>query len=184
MKTKNEVIKKKAGEAFIPLSESRAAHINYADIKKRVLKRFSNNEYDQLDQDLLSYNLNKSFISDFFRQEGFTILRFALIDALDTRPMEFLCKNVPVDVLKDILSSQDYDILKSFLISQAGLEDLGWYDENVKERQIEKFKCLLKIDQEGVRYFMERNRQDHYMRHRIKENFSDVVSEKRSLSAK
>lgn len=184
MKATHEVVEKKTGKVFIPLSEASLASLNYADIKKRVLKRFSNHEYAQLEQDLLSYRFNKSFISDFFRQEGFTILRFALIDSLDTRPMEFLCKNVPLDVLRDILSSQDYDVLKSFLMTQAGLEDLGWYDASVKERQIEKFKYLLKIDQEGIRDFMEKNQQERYMTDNIKENFSMFVSEKRSFSVK
>ena len=166
---------KKNHSSELIFSQSSNVRLDYTKMKKTILRRFANEEFDRLDQELAAYKLSRSDILGFFSEEGQPIFNSAMSGCASELPLQFLYDHVPVECLKMILEKESYKILSTFLQNQAYIESLGWYNGNVKENQIKKFKFLLSIDKDGVIDFMKQNENQPYMTTEIKENFSIVL---------
>jgi hypothetical protein len=171
---------KQAGVAFTPLQNARNT-VDHEKMRKKILKRFANEEYEQLNQDLVEYGIDKRVISTFFLDQGYSVLDSALSGSASVLPMKFICKNVPLDYLKIVVEQNNYAVIENFLRSQCYMEKLKFYNENVKNTQVEKLEYLLAIDKEGVMEFMERNKNMPYVTCEIKENFLRAVNSKKSI---
>jgi hypothetical protein len=130
--------------------------IKCTELKKRVLHRLSKGEYEQLKSDLQSYELVGERLSQFFLQEGEEILKWSLIKAINAKPLNFLVESIPKITLLTVLSQKGFKILKSFLRAQVKLERLGWYDQEIEEVQVAKFKVLLAVNNKLITLFMEK----------------------------
>jgi hypothetical protein len=129
--------------------------LKLADIKKNISMYFNKGEYKQLRNYLRACRLTKGQFAYFFLQEGHDILKWSLVNAVSDEPLKFLIETVPAPALLVVLSKNEYAIFKSFLRTQVGLEDLGWYDHEVEKIQTSKFKALLGLNKEAVTAFME-----------------------------
>jgi hypothetical protein len=136
--------------AYLPLQNQNKTMPTFEQIKKKILIRFSKNEYEQLQQELQHYDLTKKDIEDLFRAKGNAILGWAVIFGQNSEALKFLVRNVPNAILKELFSENDYEMLKTFCLKEKGLEVRGFYNENSKNTQIEKFKLFLEIDAKGV----------------------------------
>ena len=177
--TKEESLTKEVESTFGAFfSAEPVLKLRYVDIRKRVLQRFNEDAYAQLKQDIQSYGLTTDGVGKFFLKEGRFLLRWALIDATSNKPLKFFKEEVPTQALQKVLSQDDFSVFKSFLLVQAGLEKMGWYNKVKEERQIEKFKALLAIDSEGITNFVEKNTTNkNIVSDRIKENFDNVLKQ-------
>lgn len=127
----------------------------FRKISKRVFKRFFAGEYQELENDLVLYRLTKEQITDFFLAEGHSILNWAIVSALNAKPLAFLSKIVDRLTLKKVLLSDDLTILQDFLFAESGLERGGVENyEEVKASQIEKIRLMLDIDRETLEGFI------------------------------
>lgn len=163
---------------FTPLHTSKQKP-GFSAIKKQILQRFRQEEYEQLAQDLFSYGLSRSYIESFFLEEGHPILSWALIGVSTIDPLLFLYKNVPKEILQELLSYKNFSILETFLFGQSGIEDLGWYDATRQKYQIEKFKILLAIDETQVQKFMVDNSYKSFVTQNIQSNYSTALNQYR-----
>lgn len=80
---------------------------------------------------------------------------------------------IPLDTLQSVLRKDNYDVLRSFLRSQVGLEKLNWLKPEDEKCQITKFNALLNIDHQGIEKFMDKNASDeNIISDKIKSNFN------------
>jgi hypothetical protein len=128
----------------------------YSKMKMQLLERLSKKEYLELEADLSVYHLGNQAISNFFLQEGTSVLNWAVTTSPYADSLEVLCRIIPIADLKIALHSRDCFVLRSFLGTEACMEESNPQDANQPVR-INKFKLLLSIDKEGVQDFMQAN---------------------------
>lgn len=127
--------------------------------------------FEQYKQDL---------IKEFFLEEGFAILKWTVVYISNPKVFSFLVDKLPRSILKDLLETNDFEILKGFLRTEAGEEKFGQKEQ--QQFRIDKFKLLLKIDAEWVKKFMDTHRDAKYFTKKIAEDFE--IAQKETLAKK
>ena len=96
---------------FTPLKEG-LGQLNYSKIRRKVLECFSKNNYELLEKEL--QNFSKPQLENFFAREGRILLKHA-IDQSNSKAITFIIDNIPSTTVKEVLSKDNFSILKQFL---------------------------------------------------------------------
>lgn len=141
---------------------------NFLQLKRQMLNRMVKDEYEGL---TISFNfLTPQQKIDFFTQEGYDLLHYAISMAQDLKALSFICKNIPGAVLKTVLGLHDFSILTSFLNAQCIMENYLGIGNIDRLCRISKFNAMWQIDPEGIMDFVSTNSDMPYMSTFIKKD--------------
>ncbi len=127
-------------------------HPSYRKMKKQVLQCFRDDKFDALNEEFKKYD--ESVIREFYEEQGFCILLFAVLCHKDTKALDFVTRTAPLDVLTTHLKHEDCNILNSFLLSQRADEKDAPREPNWEKITAHKFDLLLGINKEIITRFM------------------------------
>ena len=147
-------------KAFTPLRASKAK-INHAVIKKQLINCFHKGYYTRLKSDIASYNLTQKDIEIFFEKEGPAVLSWAIVSDPKAASLDFLCEQFsPALIKKVIFSARGTNLVKTFLSSQCGFEEIGFDTPDERASRICKFISLLNLAPTDVQEFITRADKD------------------------
>lgn len=141
----------KNSSTFITLSKPHSAAV-----RKSWIQRCSNEDYDQLRKDLLSWQQKGLKLVDFFRKEGLTILDWA-ISYPNAKALRFICENISQELIKDTIMKDNFYLLNKFLLVEAGLETRGLTTRERLNNRLEKAGLLLMLGPEVQQYMGEKS---------------------------
>lgn len=147
----------------------KAKEITYAFSKaqKKVMNAVQTGNIEQLRFLFVQYG--RDIVNEFFLKEGFGILKWSIAYVKDSSVFDFFVSNLPIKMLRTFLRENDYEIIESFLMAEAGKEMFNQFVQ--RENRIAKFKLLLKIDEESIKWFMTKHSGDKYVTEKIKDDF-------------
>lgn len=179
METSEKIIKQvrfadgvKNNDTYIPLAKPRTAAL-----RKLWLQRSRKKEYEQLEKDLLSYQKKGLTVKKFFSREGDTLLDWAITNTPSAKSLEFICENIPSDLIQEKLSKGKYSLLNTFLIGEADMEEYGEIDRENLRNQLQKIRLLLMIDPEGVGAVLRESLSTGRIREEIKAGIEHILLE-------
>lgn len=147
---------------------------NFLQLKRQMLNRMVKDEYEGLK---ISFNfLTPQQKIDFFIQEGYDLLHYAISIAQDLKALSFIFNNIPGEVLKAVLRLHNFSILTSFLNAQCIMENYLGIDNIDRQCRISKFNAMWKMDPEGIMDFVSTNSDMPYMSTFIKKDL-EVATE-------
>jgi len=113
----------------------------------RVLKFFAAKDFDGLERQL---NLcTEDQLKELFEQKGYAILHATTLKP-HALAINFLAQKVPNYLTKMALSANNYELVRTYLIGETGLDKSGKSNETDRQLRREFFKAFLEIDKEGV----------------------------------
>lgn len=151
-----------------------------AYIRKLWMQLSTANEYASLDRILTLAKEQGFSTEDFFLKEGRLLLNWAIVIQADFKPFEFICSNVIKTAIANILSQDNFSIIKTFLIGESGLDDSHLTSSMTLKYRIEKFKLLLIIDAETkvkLRSFMEQTVEEKKLSKEVKNSIREAIIE-------
>lgn len=159
---------------FTPLRASKAK-ISHAIIKKQLINCLHKGYYTRLKNDIDSYNLSPKDIEAFFEKEGSAVLSFALVSAPNAVSFDFLCEQFAHALIKKAIFSakgtkRAATVVGDFLLSQSGLEEMGFDSPEQRSIRICKFISLLKFDPTSTQEFITHADKD-YVTDKIRKDF-------------
>lgn len=125
---------------------------NFSKMKDQVLLYLHEGKYDETSEYLKVYMPQE--ISEFYYAKGKILLSWAINYSTNSKSMEFLIRNMPRDLVEEILSKNDFSMLVCFLGSQSHLDQLNSYNA---EEMIKKIKILLNFNCSKITQAIEDN---------------------------
>jgi hypothetical protein len=143
-------------------------------IRKQVFDALRNEQYPQLKIELKQWGADK--VSEFFIREGAAILDWAIFTK-KAAPLFFLYEVMPSEMLKNLLSKDDWELLRGFLMSESGMEKLKIPSAESRYERIKKFTALLTIGEDKLKNFIEANENEDYMTDLIRNDFRIAIDQ-------
>ncbi len=144
---------------YTPLKKSTGT--SFARLRKQLIKKLESNDLETLEKEIKSFS--EQLIIQFFETEYPAIFHWLLTISSNTSSFEFVLKMFPLDIFQEKFRENNFLFLTSFLNSRAGMDSLGLLSSEMRALDIERFKLLLKIDPEGIKSFMEKNKEARFM---------------------
>ena len=160
----------KSNKEYTPLKKTRA-ELAYSKTKNHLLKKFKENQIEQLEQEFITTAPEKSFIEDFFKQESHAIIHWLLISSSNNRSFEFISTVIPHDIFKYKLRDEKFALLRRTLSGRAYIEEQQGLTMQERELDRDRFGFLIKIDPDGIEEFMEKNKNEFFMKQSILEDY-------------
>ena len=108
-------------------------------------------------------------VTEFYYTMGKILLSWAINYCISSGSMEFLIKNMPRELIEEILTQNDFSMLVCFLGSQSHLDQVGSYNE---EEMINKIKLLLDFKSSKISKAIEDNINDRdFITSNVKQSF-------------
>jgi hypothetical protein len=164
MESEHEVVKNmklfkadNKSKRFTPLAQAKNRKRDMNKLILGIWVRLSEaKEYAGLAQRMEEFGLrNSERMNDFFRKEGPYLLRCSTLQLSSPQPLRFICEHVPIELLKEVLRSNNYSNINGFLIGQSALEKKGLINQEKLMERDEKIKLLLEIDLKGLENYVE-----------------------------
>lgn len=154
---------KEEKESFTPILIIRKDKI-FARIRRYLLRMFAKDSFEQLYKDFDTFVIPLNTLKDFFEKEGDDILTWLLMVAKNNKALQFMIDKIPHDILKSMISYNNFINIKQFLNGRSAIEELGRLTLQERELDQERFKFLLIIDREGTQQFMRENKETSLMK--------------------
>lgn len=135
---------------------------SFARLRRQLIKKLNANDLKTLEEEMKKFS--GQFITQFFETEYPAIFHWLFIEATNINAFEFLLKKFPSGIFQEKLRENNFLFLTSFLNSRAAMEGLGLLTSGMRELDREKFTLLLAIDFEGIKSFMEKNKESRFMK--------------------
>jgi len=145
---------------------------NYLEIQRYITQCFKEKDFHGLKTWMSNFSDNE--ITDFFTHHGYSEINHAL-SRLTAEPLAFFINNVPSCIIKNIISNENWKLIRIFLGTRKLTESCGQCDQQCRNLTVEKLKCLLQTDCDGIQTFMLENSNEYYMTNKIKEDFQTAL---------
>lgn len=146
-------------------------------MRKYLLERIAEGRPDTLEDDLKDRGINLAILDAWFRshEQGRPILYKAVLLSRTVNLLAFIENKISKKTIKEVMGNNFSDLLEAFLRAQPEWERFKWYTAERKQLRIEKFKVLLKIDQEFVMNFIEQHKDEPYMTAAVQEEYAEAL---------
>ncbi len=154
-------------DGYTPLKKTMDDSFQY--LRQQLIKKLKRNDLKTLEKEIKSRS--DQFIIQFFEAEYSAIFYWLLISSTNTSSFELILNMFPRDIFQEKLRENDFLFLTNFLNSRAGMESLGLLSSDMRKLDVERFKLLFKIDSEGIKDFMKKNKEARFMKPSIWEDY-------------
>ncbi len=126
---------------------------NFSTMKDHILSYLNEEKYEEINSYLKTYTPQE--VNEFYYAKGKILLSWAINYCAHFGPMEFLIKNMPRDLIEEILTQNDFSMLVCFLGGESYLdqEGSGYNAEEI----IKKIKLLLDFNNSKITDAIEYN---------------------------
>lgn len=128
---------------------------SYKAITELWVRLSQSHQYEELKQAIVNFQLTDRKMVDFFNQKGAFLLRCAILHWREPEALNFIYHNVPVELLKQALCSENYASLETRFLGESALEQENKLTDEILKSRLEKMKLLLMIDADGLKQYME-----------------------------
>jgi len=136
--------------ASAPITLPAYSHMRVKEVRDKVYDAFNNGDYKELESILSSGYFEENDKNLFFKKAGDSILNAALEDIESAKPLAFLFKHVPSHIFKKLLTSNDFNPIKSFLKAALTYVSFGFDSPEKQACRKEKLEILRSIAKEEV----------------------------------
>ena len=129
-------------EPAITPSFAAKKHPNYSRMRKDVFRCVKEGKYEEI-KTYLQYHQE---MEAFYKKEGRSIFSWALINALNAEPLNYLVNEIPSSIAIEMLTRNNFSVLTDFLGGHKLMEKYGSSTKVGVDTVVEKLNIILKMN--------------------------------------